>query len=115
MSAGHSIPAVFYGRKSNEDGGDSIEQQLAWAREACPREGIAVEAEFTDQAKKGWETAKRTGFHDMLRFCQQRHREGRPVEAVVCWHANRFSRADSQETAWFVWEFRKAGVTRMFT
>jgi hypothetical protein len=33
----------------------------------------------------------------------------------VCWNANRFSRADSQETSWFIWEFRKVGVTRMFT
>jgi site-specific DNA recombinase len=107
--------AVAYYRKSNEDDGSSIDQQRAWAREACPREGIEIVREFADQAKRGWETAKRTDFHEMLAFCQQQQREGTPIDAVVCWHSNRFSRADSQETSWFIWEFRKAGVNRIYT
>jgi DNA invertase Pin-like site-specific DNA recombinase len=109
------IRAVAYYRKSNEDGGDSVEQQQAWAREACPAAGIELVREFTDQAKQGWNTAARGDFHAMLAFCQQQQRRGAPVEAVVCWHPNRFSRADSIETSWFVHEFRKAGVGRMFT
>jgi site-specific DNA recombinase len=109
------LSAVLYCRKSNEDGGESVDQQLAWGRETAAKEGITIEAEFVDQAKKGWETAKRTKFHEMLAFSQQRHREGRPIDLVLCWHANRFSRADSQETAWFIWEFRRAGVGRMLT
>jgi DNA invertase Pin-like site-specific DNA recombinase len=115
MSADHLIPAVFYGRKSDEDDGGSVEQQLTWARGAAPEESIQIIKEFTDQAKKGHETASRTAFHDMLSFCQQRAKKGSPVEAVICWHPNRFSRADSIETSWFVHEFRKAGVRRMFT
>jgi DNA invertase Pin-like site-specific DNA recombinase len=73
-----------------------------------------VVREFADQAEKGHETASRSEFHEMLRFCQQQ-RQGTPINAVVVWNENRFSRSDSQETAWFIWEFRKAGVTRMFT
>jgi site-specific DNA recombinase len=51
----------------------------------------------------------------MLKFCQAEHRKGVPIECVVCWHSNRFSRADSQETNWYIWEFRKVGVNRIFT
>jgi hypothetical protein len=80
----------------------------------CPGRHPVVE-EFPDQAKKGWETAKRTAFHEMLAFCQDQQRRGTPIDAVVCWHSNRFSRADSQETSWFIWEFRKAGVNLIYT
>ena len=110
-----SLHAVAYYRKSNEDDGSSIDQQRAWAKEACAREGIEVVEEFPDQAKKGWETSKRTAFHAMLAYCQERQRRGRPIDAIVCWHSNRFSRADSQETGWFIWEFRKAGVNLIYT
>jgi site-specific DNA recombinase len=110
-----AIRAVAYYRKSNEDDGGSVEQQQQWARPACEKEGVELVREFTDQAKRGWDTAARTDFHEMLRFCQQEAARGAPVQAVVCWHTNRFSRADSQETSWFIWEFRKAGVARVLT
>jgi DNA invertase Pin-like site-specific DNA recombinase len=109
------IRAVLYARMSSEDQETSIEQQLGWAKEACPKQGISIEREFLDHAKKGHETEKRTAFHEMLRFCQEQAREKRPIEAIVCWNPNRFSRSDSQETSWFLWEFRKVGVQRMFT
>jgi site-specific DNA recombinase len=110
-----ALRGVFYGRKSNEDDGSSIDQQRAWALPACEKEGIVIVREFADQAKKGHETASRTDSHEMLKFCQDEARSGRPIETIVCWHPNRFSRADSQETAWFVWEFRKAGANLIFT
>jgi DNA invertase Pin-like site-specific DNA recombinase len=106
-----TLRAVAYYRKSNDDDGSSIDQQREWARAACKREGVELVNEFADQAKKGHETATRTAFHEMLKFCQQQARQGNPIDAIVCWHHNRFSRADSQETSWFIWEFRKAGVT----
>jgi DNA invertase Pin-like site-specific DNA recombinase len=117
MPAGHSrlIRAVAYYRKSNEDDGNSIEQQREWAHDVCPKEDIVLVREFSDQAKRGWETAKRTEFHEMLDFCRQQARQGTPVDTILCWNANRFSRADSQETSWFIWEFRQAGVGRMLT
>jgi site-specific DNA recombinase len=100
---------------SSNDQDGSIEQQKAWAVDACPREGIEVLQEFIDAGRPGHETAKRTAFHQMLEFCRDRWERRQPVEAIVCWHTNRFSRSDSQETGWFIWEFRKAGVNRMFT
>jgi site-specific DNA recombinase len=93
----------------------SIGQQREWARAACAKEGLAVAAEFEDAAKSGTEATRRLAFQDMLRFCQQAWRERRPVEAIVVWNTDRFSRADSVETSWYVHEFRKAGVQRMLT
>jgi DNA invertase Pin-like site-specific DNA recombinase len=115
MSADHSIRAVAYYRKSNEDDGGSVEQQQKWALAAAPRENVEIVGEFSDQAKKGHETASRTAFHEMLAFCQQQARSGRPVGAIVCWHPNRFSRSDSHETGYYLWSFRQAGVRRMYT
>jgi DNA invertase Pin-like site-specific DNA recombinase len=106
---------VGYFRKSDEDDGDSIDQQREWARRLCAEEGMELVREFADQAKAGWDTGRRAAFHEMLDFCKDQKRKGTPVGAVVCWKANRFSRADSQETAWFIWEFRKAGTGRMRT
>jgi hypothetical protein len=74
------LSAVLYARKSNEDGGESVDQQLTWGRETAQKEGIEIAAEFVDQAKKGWETAKRTRFHEMLAFCQQS-----PCSARAAW------------------------------
>jgi site-specific DNA recombinase len=109
------VRGVGYYRKSNEDDGESVEQQQAWARAAAPEEGIALVREFVDQAKAGHETASRADFAAMLDFCRKEARRGEPVEVIVCWNANRFSRSDSHETSWFLWEFRQAGVSRMFT
>jgi DNA invertase Pin-like site-specific DNA recombinase len=100
---------------SSEDQETSIEQQQAWAKSTCPNEGISIVAEFPDYAKKGHETETRAAFHAMLRYCQERARAKEPVEAIVVWNPNRFSRSDSQETSWFIWEFRKCGVQRMFS
>jgi hypothetical protein len=96
---------------------DSIPQQKAWARDACAREGIDLprEAVFEDHGVTGTKTAKRKDLHAMLAYCRRRHQEKRPVEVIVCWNTKRFSRADQQETDWFIWEFRKVGVCRMFT
>jgi DNA invertase Pin-like site-specific DNA recombinase len=110
-----AIRAVFYGRKSNEDDGGSVEQQREWARAACEKEGVELVREFADQAKAGWDTARRTDFHAMLAFCREQARKRAPIDAIVCWQTNRFSRADSQETSWFIWEFRKVGVARVLT
>src|SRR5262245_39420809 len=113
MSA--TVRAVAYYRKSNEDDGSSIDQQQVWAARASEQEDILIEREFADQARKGHETATRTAFHQMLAYCQQRQRDGHPIDAIICWHPNRFSRSDSLETARFLHEFREAGVCRMFT
>ena len=107
--------AVIYARMSTADQAGSIEQQLAWAESACKREGLTVASTFTDAGKSGHATSKRDGFHAMLKFCQDAAGLGQAVDVIACWHANRFSRADSQESSWYFWEFRKAGVGRMLT
>jgi site-specific DNA recombinase len=109
------IRAVAYYRKSNDDDGGSVEQQREWARVACEKEGLELVREFVDQAKRGWDTAARTDFHAMLAFCQEQARRRTPIDVVVCWHTNRFSRADSLETAKFLYEFRAAGARRVLT
>jgi site-specific DNA recombinase len=109
------LRGAFYGRKSDDDDGKSVEQQREWARDACAKEGIDLVREFADEAVAGHDTARRTDFHRMLDFCREQARLRRPVDVVVCWHTNRFSRSDSQETGWFIWEFRKAGTGRLFT
>jgi site-specific DNA recombinase len=116
MSEAHStIRAVAYHRKSDQDDGGSVEQQRQWAQSVCPGKGIEIVKEFTDQAVSGHDTDKRLGFKAMLKFCQDEQRMGRPIDAVVCWHSNRFSRADSNETGYYVWSFRQASVNRIFT
>jgi DNA invertase Pin-like site-specific DNA recombinase len=90
------VRGVAYYRKSSHDDGSSVEQQRAWAQPVCAKEGIVLVREFADQAKKGHETASRTDFHEMLKFCKQQARLGTPVEVVVCWNPDRFSRSDSQ-------------------
>jgi DNA invertase Pin-like site-specific DNA recombinase len=110
-----AIRAVAYYRMSSEEQESSVEQQTAWAKSTCPGEGISIVAEFPDYAKKGHETAQRTAFHEMLRYCQEQARMKQPIQAIVVWNPNRFSRSDSHETAWFIWEFRKCGVQRMFS
>src|SRR6516165_5921814 len=110
-----ALRGVGYYRKSDDDDGGSVEQQREWARAACQKEGVELVHEFVDQAKAGWDTARRTDFHEMLRFCQEQARKRDPIDVVVCWHTNRFSRADSLETAKFLCEFRDAGARRVLT
>jgi DNA invertase Pin-like site-specific DNA recombinase len=118
MSANHStepVRAVAYYRMSSAAQENSIEQQRRWAQEACPRAGLELAAEFADAARPGHETDRRQEFLAMLEFCRAEHRRGRPVRVIVCWAMSRFSRSDSTETSWFIWEFRKAGIERIFT
>jgi DNA invertase Pin-like site-specific DNA recombinase len=110
-----ALRVVAYYRKSNDDDGGSVEQQRGWAQPACEREGLELVREFTDQAKAGWDTAKRTEFHAMLAFCQEQARRKTPIDAIVCWHTDRLSRADSIETSHFLHLFREAGVRRALT
>jgi DNA invertase Pin-like site-specific DNA recombinase len=110
-----AIPAVAYFRMSTDQQDKSFPQQLAWAREKTAAEGLQVVREFRDEGISGDATSKRDGFRQMLEFCQQQGKAGRPVEAIVCYTASRFSRADSHETAAYIWQFRQAGTHRILT
>lgn len=103
------------GGKLKEEIGESIRQQRAWAAEACPRAGVLIVQEFEDQSVSGLETERRSGFMRMIEFCEQQAKLGKPVEAVVCWHANRFSRANSLETSAYLFRLIQAGTTQMLT
>jgi DNA invertase Pin-like site-specific DNA recombinase len=110
-----AIRAVAYYRKSNDDDGSSIEQQRKWAQELAGGGEVIILREFADQSKRGWKNSERSAYHEMLEYCQEQARLKNPIEAVVCWHTNRFSRADSIETGHYLHLFREAGVTRLLT
>jgi DNA invertase Pin-like site-specific DNA recombinase len=109
------LDAVAYHRMSSDLQERSIPQQREWAHTAARRQGVRIVAEFEDAARSGTDAAKRGGFQKMLEFCKQRSREGQPVRVLLTWNTDRFSRADSLETGWYVQEFRMAGVERMLT
>jgi DNA invertase Pin-like site-specific DNA recombinase len=93
----------------------SIPQQRAEMLPRCKLEGVQVVAEFKDEGISGGGMARRDAFLKMLAYCQERHQAGHPVAAVVCYDTSRFSRADSNETAAYIWQFRQAGVCRLLT
>ena len=112
------IRAVAYYRKSNDDArelGESIAQQAAWATEAAAKAGVVLVSEFRDQSMSGLKTGNRTEFTALIKFCEEQARLNNPIRVIVCWHPNRFSRADSLETAAVLYRLREAGVTRMMT
>lgn len=111
----HRASAVAYFRMSTNLQDKSIPQQRAWQQAQAKLENLQVEAEFKDEGISGAATDRRDDFHRMLAFCQQRHREGRPVEVIICYSASRFSRADSHETSAYIWQFRQAGTHRILT
>jgi DNA invertase Pin-like site-specific DNA recombinase len=106
---------VAYYRKSNEDKGESVSQQKAWADAKCPTENIHVIRAFTDQAIAGHDTQRRADFHAMLSFCQEQHRLGTPIECIVTWNPNRLSRSESFETGHYLHLFMQAGTHLLFT
>src|SRR5262245_46363083 len=91
---GRHVRGVLYARMSTNEQDKSIGQQVQWAEGACAREGVEVVARFVDEGKKGHDTQRRTQFHAMLAYCRDAWQRRQPIDAVVCWHPNRFSRAD---------------------
>jgi DNA invertase Pin-like site-specific DNA recombinase len=109
------IRTIGYYRKSDDDNGASIDQQQGWAQEVATTGELVILREFADQSVAGWDTAKRTAFHKALAYCQEQARLKNPIEAIICWHTNRLSRADSIETNHYLHAFREAGVNRIRT
>jgi DNA invertase Pin-like site-specific DNA recombinase len=109
------VRAVAYYRMSTDDQEESIPQQQGVMRPKCKLAGVFIEKEFEDHGLSGGRMAGRDAFKEMLAFCRERHRQGAPVQAVVCWDTKRFSRASSIETNHYLWEFMQAGVCLLFT
>lgn len=109
------IRAVAYYRFSDPKQDASIAQQSQWAEAAAPRHGVEIVRAFQDEGIPGDEILSRGGLQALLAFCEQRRQAGGPVRAVVCWDADRLSRADSFRTAGVICRLLDAGVTRMLT
>jgi DNA invertase Pin-like site-specific DNA recombinase len=110
------IDALGYWRMSSSPQEKSIPQQRAEMLPRCKLEGVELVAECKDEAKSGGGMKKRDDFQAMLRYCQERQKQGKPIAAIVCYDASRFSRADSNETSAYIWwQFRQAGVNRLLT
>src|SRR5262249_44524888 len=107
MSAtnGKPIPAVADRRMSSGRQDKAIPQQQAEMLPRCKLEGIEVVAEFKDEAISGGGMKRRDAYLDMLRFCEDQHKQGERIDAVVCYDTSRFSRADSNETSAYIWRF----------
>jgi site-specific DNA recombinase len=108
------MKAVFYGRKSNDDKGElgaSIEQQKEWAATVPD---VTIVKEFSDQSISGNDVT-RPGLLAMIAFCEQQKKAGTPVEVIVCWKPNRFSRANMAKTLVFISRLQDAGVDLMLT
>ncbi len=109
------IRGVVYARKSSDDDGGSIAQQREWAGGECPRRGVEVVREFADQSVSGSKGDERPEFIRMIEFCEQQGRAGNPIDVLVCWNQDRFSRMDSWDTVGYLLRLRDAGVTNMLT
>jgi DNA invertase Pin-like site-specific DNA recombinase len=106
---------VAYWRMSSSPQEKSIPQQRSETLPRAKLAGVNVVREFKDEGISGGGMKRRDDFLDMLRFCQERAREGRPIRAVVCYDTSRFSRATSIKTARYIDEFMEAGVFRLLT
>jgi DNA invertase Pin-like site-specific DNA recombinase len=117
MSTGNSTDdsAVSYYRMSTMGQEASIPEQRQWALRAARANGLQLVAEFRDEGIPGSEIAARPGLTQLLDYCERQARSGRPVGAIVCWDADRLSRASSLRTAGIICRLMDAGVTRMLT
>jgi DNA invertase Pin-like site-specific DNA recombinase len=93
----------------------SIDQQKDWAGRAAAEHALDVAASFEDPGIPGDEIALRPGLQDMLAFCQAEYERGDPVEVLLTYDADRFSRADSLRTAALLCRFLDCGVSKLVT
>src|SRR5262252_5125823 len=116
--------AVFYGRRSTKgkrkhDGRErqeaSIADQLKWAGPECERRGYLVVREFVDEGVRGAAIESRPEFQALLAFCEAEADAGRPLDVLVNWNGDRFSRANSIRTNSVLDRLMGAGVTLMLT
>jgi DNA invertase Pin-like site-specific DNA recombinase len=95
---------------------NSIPAQRSWAREAAPREGLTLLAEFADHGISGGEGPRhRPQLQSLLDFCERQFQAGVPVDVVAVWDMDRLSRQDSLKSAGFLDGLRDAGVSRFLT
>src|SRR5262245_57652846 len=109
------IRGVAYFRMSGLRQEASIPDQRKWAKDACAREGVEIVKDFEDPGVPGSEIEQRPGLMKLLAFCEDRFMKGQPVECLVCWDADRFSRANSIKTAVCISRLLDSGVNRLLS
>src|SRR5262245_53219298 len=114
-SAGDWLDGLALYRNSDPQQETSIADQKTWVQATCPGERIRIVAEFEDADISGSELDKRQGLQDAMAYVERRAKERRPVQVLVCWDGERFSRSDSIRTNSYLARFLDAGVTRMFS
>jgi DNA invertase Pin-like site-specific DNA recombinase len=94
---------------------DSIAQQQAWADPTARREGVEIVRTFADRGIAGDESLTRPDLLAMIEFCAKEAKAGRPVEVLMCWDLDRFSRANSIVMNAMLAQLIDVGVTRVLT
>lgn len=106
--------AVAYFRSSTTKQEASIGEQRQFVVGAAPREQLTVVREFEDFGIAGDEITRRAGLQALFAFCEDQHRAGTPIGALVLFDLDRLSRADSVKTAVIIDRLREAGVERAY-
>lgn len=115
MSASHSnrrIPTVQTARVSSK-GQQSIPTQLDWGKTVAELDNLDIRQTFCEQGEKGHELEYRQEIKNLVTFCEQQLRAGDPIEVLLTYDADRFSRNDSIDTNAVLSDLRKYGVTRI--
>jgi site-specific DNA recombinase len=109
MSATHSngngVPAVSYIRMSSDQQDASPGQQRDEIAKLAARDGYHLVGEYFDAGVSGDATDKRHGFQRMIRDAA-----GGKFSVIISWDQDRFSRADSIESGFYIHPLRQAGV-----
>lgn len=100
------IPAAAYLRMSSDKQSESVPAQRKAVKELASQHGYRIVEEYVDLGISGDDSERRVEFKRMLADAQ---RGG--FRVVLCWDADRFSRADPIDAAEAIAPLRRAGVT----
>lgn len=114
MSTLSGLSVVGYLRVSTDKQDASLKEQRQWFEGLCQREHHDPVAVFEDENISG-HVKDRPQFQRLLSLCEQRHREGKPIQAVAIYVLSRFSRSDVIATATSWERLRQAGVRYLIT
>jgi DNA invertase Pin-like site-specific DNA recombinase len=106
------IPAYALYRRSRAHQDLSVEEQrqeiALWAKENDRK----IVREFADD-RSGLDTARRSGFLELLNVCSDRRR--READEVLVYDVSRFSRLEPDEAAFHEHSLKRAGVRVTYT
>src|SRR5262245_60464102 len=99
----------------SDENAPSVPEQREWCNMAAPREGLLIVKEFADEFVSGCDLDDLPGLMALVAFCQEEHAAGRPVEVVICWDGDRFSRGSAIRTARVLDDLMSAGVSYLYS